>query len=116
MNEWKLGDYCMQRGTPVRLSQHFDSGRFGVTYVQIIEHDEGIRVINGGGSFSWGPEDFQPITDPYLLAATNAFEAERSEAEHKKAAHQSAEDRKKWMGVMEVLRATKFPSGKESKP
>jgi len=101
----QVGEYWMSRGTPVRISEMNRDGRYGISYVQIVEGGEKPNVIGGGGSFYWPASDFTPITDPYLRAACNVYEARRQAHDHKLLASRAEADEQKWLAVMEVVHA-----------
>lgn len=106
----QVGEYWMSRGTPVRISEMSRDGRYGISYVQIVEYTEKPNVTGGGGSFYWPASDFTPITEPYLLAACNVFEARRQAHDHKVLASRADADEQKWLAVMEVIRAGRTDS------
>lgn len=101
----QVGEYWMHRGTPVRVSDVNEHGRFGISYVQIIEYGPNPDVIGGGHSFSWPASEFHPITDPYLLAACKVYEGRREAHDHKVLGARAEADVQKWLSVMEVLHA-----------
>lgn len=73
-----VGSYWMHhmssgpRGTLVRINSE-NRGRYGVDYVQLTPDD---RIIGGGASFSWPPEEFRPISDPLLHLAAQYHDAD----------------------------------------
>lgn len=97
-----VGGYFMKRGMLVRIDGELAPGRFSIAYVQIRDG----QVSGGGGSSAWPASDFTPITDPYLYAAAQVFEANRREHEHTVLASRAQADQGKWLGVMEAIKAT----------
>jgi len=100
VKSWKVGDYAMLRGTTVRISQQFESGRFEAEFVSDYRH--GVGVTCGGASFSYGHEDFSPVTDVEALILCRAYEAQRL---IKAAKVQIAEQEKVFAAHVAALRA-----------
>lgn len=79
----KIGDYAMhhmrngKEGNLVLIISdklENDKHKYGIEYVCVRKNGE---VQGGGYSFSWPEEEFRPITDPCLIAASKVFEAGR---------------------------------------
>jgi len=73
--EWKVGDYAMSRGMPVRV-QEVDGAVSTLELVSDYRHGAGITC---GGYCAGGKqlEDLEPITDPEMLLRCRAYEAWR---------------------------------------
>lgn len=115
MSEPKVGEYWMHRGTAVLVSDQNEYGRYGITFVQIVESDGTPRVICGGHSFSYPASEFHPITDPYLKAATRIFAAQQAARDFEVKKARAEADRIKWEGVLEVLFEARQQQSEESK-
>lgn len=73
--EWKVGDYAMSRGMPVRV--HEIDGD-AVTLELVADYRAGVGITcggycSGGGQF----RDLKPVDDPEMLLRCRAYEAYR---------------------------------------
>jgi hypothetical protein len=73
--EWKVGDYAMSKGMPIRVN---DIDGLSITLELVADYRSGTGITcggycSGGGQF----RDLTPITDPEMLLRCRAYEARR---------------------------------------
>jgi hypothetical protein len=97
--EPKIGGYAMhymhckkQNGTLVQVVSE-SNGYFGIRYVP-----------SGGGSYSWPPKEFGPVTDPLMIAITRYDDACQKKKYHDEQSQKRAIEIRKWEGVIECLK------------
>lgn len=94
---------CPEHGTLVRIDREWDTDigkRYSVGYVQLIPSGE---VISGGGSSSWGPDEFKPISNALDILAAEAFECARQENEAKRHAETMAHEREVRLAAIKAI-------------
>lgn len=80
--EWKVGDYAMSRGMPIRVNS-IDGA--AVTLELVADYRLGVGITCGGYCSGGGQlGDLKPITDPEMLLRCRAYEAHRCIEEAKR--------------------------------
>lgn len=96
-DELKVGAYAMKNGTLVRIDSSTDGAARGTVY--------GISYIpTGGGSFWWEAREFEPITDPLLIAVAKWHKCQCDENEFRNRSDQARVEKLKWQGVEQCIR------------
>lgn len=98
----KINDYRMKDGQLVRISEVLQDGGYRVESI-ILQPDDSNKVVVGDSGFAWPASNFSPITDPKMIAAARAFEANRQFEELDKALDAAWAEVLKWNGVLQCI-------------
>jgi hypothetical protein len=104
-----VGGYYMQRGGLVRIESAVGDG-FSTQYIQIVDG----RVMGGGSSSRWPASDYTPVTDPFLYAAAQVFEADREAHDHRVLGSRAETRAQQWRFAMEAIAVAAKATGAAS--
>ena len=76
MPDWKIGDFAMHKGTPVRIEAETNPGRFGVELVS--NYERGCGICCGGHVYSYGADELTPLRDVETIVLCTAYAAKRA--------------------------------------
>ena len=99
----QINDYRMVNGHLVRITGTMDHNHHTVEFVTILDREGDLKAVSAGDSRSWSDAVLSSVTDPKMIAAAKAFEANRRYEEMDKALDDAWAEVVKWNGVLQCI-------------